>query len=91
MPSAVPEATVVPAAFLTTTALPTSASTEIPCVVLVAYPFVNVDVSLTTGAFGATVSIVTAPGKLALLVLPAASREFTITAVLVALSPAATV
>ena len=46
---------------------------------------------LITGAFGATVSIVTFAAKLALFVLPAASTEFTTTAVLVALSPAATV
>ena len=72
MPSAVPDATTAPAAFFTTTALPASALTEIACVVLVANPPVNVDVSLTTGATGAIVStlMLTAP---ALEGFPAAS------------------
>ena len=91
VPSAVPEATTAPAAFFTTTALPASAATEIACVVLVAKPPVKVEASVTTGATGAAVSIVTREAMLAVLVLPAASTEFTTTAVLVALSPAATV
>ena len=49
------------------------------------------DASVIAPMTGATVSIVTAAAKLALLGLPAASTEFTTTAVLVALSPAATV
>ena len=48
------------------------------------------DASVIVPITGATVSIVTAAAKLALLVLPAASTELT-TTVLVALSPVATV
>ena len=49
------------------------------------------ELSPVTATVGATVSIVTREAMLAVLVLPAASTEFTTTAVLVALSPAATV
>ena len=64
---------VAPAAFFTTTVLPASAATEIACVVLVAKPLVKIDVSVTAGAPGVTVSTVMVKGKDAPDALPAAS------------------